>query len=125
LRLPFAPAFALELLGLFVLAMAVPGLRAGLSDAIPANLRGAGFGAFNLVSILLGAAAAPLVVSVLSEAFGGNLRTACLLISPVVFLSGWVLLQAREHLDADAMKIFQAVVEAMREQQARDQQAQG
>jgi len=28
-----------------------------------------------------------------------------------------VLLRAREHLDADAMKIFQAVVTAMQEQQ--------
>ena len=120
LRLSFAPAFALELVGLFVLAMAVPGLRAGLSDAIPANLRGAGFGAFNLVSILLGAAAAPVVVSVLSQTFDNNLRTAFLLITPIVYASGWVLLRAREHLDADAMKIFQAVVEAMQQQQQQE-----
>ena len=117
LRLPFAPAFVLEVLGLFVLAMAVPGLRAGLTDAIPANLRGAGFGAFNLVSIVLGGAGAPIVVSVLATMFSNNLRTAFLLITPLVYVGGWVLLRAREHLDADAMKIFQAVVDAMQSQQ--------
>ena len=37
-----------------------PALRAGLSDAVPANLRGTGFGAFNVASIVFGSAAAPL-----------------------------------------------------------------
>ena len=55
MRIPFGPAFALELVGVFVMTMAIPSLRAGLSDAVPANLRGAGFGAFNLCSILFGA----------------------------------------------------------------------
>lgn len=121
LRLPFAPAFALQLVGLFCMTMAIPGLRAGLSDAIPANLRGAGFGAFNLVSVVFGAAIAPLAVSILSDVFDNNLRTAFLLVAPVVYLGALVLLRAREHLEADAMKIFQAVVHAMQEQQARDQ----
>ena len=52
-----------QLFGLFVIVMSIPALRAGLSDALPANLRGAGFGAFNVVSIVLGAASAPLIVS--------------------------------------------------------------
>jgi MFS family permease len=117
LRLPFAPAFALEVIGLFFFTMAIPGIRAGLSDAIPANLRGAGFGAFNLVAVVLGGAGAPLVVSMLSDAFDNNLRTAFLIVSPVVYVGAWVLLRARDHLEADAMKIFQAVVTAMQEQQ--------
>ncbi|TML65642.1 MAG: MFS transporter [Actinobacteria bacterium] len=120
LRVPFAPAFALEVIGFFVITMAIPGLRAGLSDAIPANLRGAGFGAFNLVSVIFGGAAAPLIVSVLSQTFGDNLRTAFLIIMPPVYVGAWILLRAREHLDADAMKIFEAVLTAMQEQQERD-----
>lgn len=120
LRLPLWPAFALQTAGLFFFTMAIPGLRAGLSDAIPANLRGAGFGAFNLVSVVLGGAGAPLVVSILSQTFDNNLRTAFLCIAPLVFLGAIVLLRAREHLEADAMKIFQAVVTAMQEQQARE-----
>src|SRR5439155_6331567 len=120
LRVPFGPAFALEVIGFFIITMAIPGLRAGLSDAIPANLRGAGFGAFNLVSVIFGGAAAPLIVSVLSQAFDDNLRTAFLIIMPPVYLGAWILLRAREHLDADAMKIFEAVLTAMQEQQERD-----
>jgi MFS family permease len=120
LRLPFWPAFVLEAIGLFFVTMAIPGLRAGLSDAVPANLRGAGFGAFNLVSVVLGGAGAPLVVSALSQTFDNNLRTAFLLVTPLVYFGAFVLLRAREHLEADAMKIFQAVLEALQEQQTRD-----
>jgi MFS family permease len=120
LRLPFWPAFVLETIGLFFVTMAIPGLRAGLSDAIPANLRGAGFGAFNLVSVVLGGAGAPLIVSFLSASFDDNLRTAFLCVTPLVYIGAFVLLRAREHLEADAMKIFQAVVTAMQEQQTRD-----
>jgi MFS family permease len=120
LRLAFAPTFALQVAGVFLLTMAVPGIRAGVSDAIPANLRGAGFGAFNLVAVVLGGAGAPVVVSVLSQTFDNNLRTAFLCVMPIVYVGAWVLLRAREHLEADAMKIFQAVVTAMQEQKARD-----
>jgi hypothetical protein len=50
------------------MSMAVPGLRAGLTDALPAHLRGTGFGAFNLVTVIFGQAAAPFVESAISEA---------------------------------------------------------
>ncbi len=62
-----APAYALQLAGLFIITMAIPGLRAGLTDALPAHLRGAGFGAFNLVSVVAGQAAAPFVVGALGR----------------------------------------------------------
>jgi MFS family permease len=117
----FPPAFALELVGLFVVTMAVPGLRAGLTDAVPAHLRGAGFGAFNLVAVVFGAAAAPTVVAALSSAFDENLRTAFLLVSPFVFLGAAVLWRASRYLDDDMQKIFLAVLTAMQaEQQRRD-----
>jgi MFS family permease len=80
-------------------------VRAGLADAVPAHLRGAGFGAFNLVSIVFGAAAAPIIVGALADVF--NLRVAFLLISPPVFLGAYVLYRARDHLDADAAKMQQ------------------
>ena len=123
-RLPLAPTFALQLLGFFITTMCVPALRAGLSDAVPANLRGAGFGAFNLVSVVFGQAAAPLIVFALSDFFDDNLRTAFLCVSPPIFIGGFVLLKARDHLDADAAKIFEAILKAMQEQQERDTAAQ-
>ena len=88
-----------------------------MSDAVPANLRGAGFGAFNLVSVVFGQAAASIVVFGLAGIFGDNIRTALLLVSPPVFIGGLLLLRARDHLDADAQKIFEAIVAAMQKEQ--------
>jgi MFS family permease len=117
LWLPLGPAFGLQVVGLFVIALAVPSLRAGLSDAVPANLRGAGFGAFNLVSVVGGQAAASVVVFALAGALGGNFRTALLLVSIPVFGGALVFLRARDHFDRDAAKILEAVARALQEQQ--------
>ena len=54
------------------------------------------------------------------EELRDNLRTAFLIITPPVYVGAWILLRAREHLEADAMKIFEAVLTAMQEQQERD-----
>jgi hypothetical protein len=83
-----------------------------------AHLRGAGFGAFNLVSIVFGAAAALLVVGALADVW--KLRLAFLVVSPPVFLGAYVLFRARDHLEADAAKIFEAVLNAMQQEQARE-----
>lgn len=117
--LPKAAVFALEGFGLFVTVMAVPALRAGLSDAVPAHLRGAGFGAFNLFSVVFGQAAASAIVFGLAGAFDHNFRTALTIVSPPVFIGALVLLRARNHLDADAAKIFEAILKAMQEDQER------
>lgn len=98
-------------------ALAGPALRASLSDAVPHNLRGAGFGAFNLVAMTLGGASAPIVVSVLSEIFDNNLRTAFLIVTPPVMIAAGLLLRARHFLDEDMGKIFEAIYKAVQEQQ--------
>jgi MFS family permease len=113
------PAYALQLAGLFIITMAIPGLRAGLTDALPAHLRGAGFGAFNLVSVVAGQAAAPFVVGALSAGFDENLRTAFLIVTPFSFLGAAILFRARRFLDADMQKIMLAVLTALQEEQAR------
>jgi MFS family permease len=117
LPIPAWCSVTLQLLGIFTVTMAIPALRAGTADAVPAHLRGAGFGAFNLVSILFGAAAAPLIVGILADVW--NLRVAFLVVSPPVYIGAWILFIARNHLDADAMKIFEAVVRAMQIDEAR------
>jgi MFS family permease len=96
----------------------VPALRAGLSDAAPAHLRGAGFGAFNLASVVFGSAAAPLVTSAIAGVFGNNYRTAFLIILPIAYLGAACLMLARTHIEKDAAKVFEAVVMAMAENQA-------
>lgn len=117
LKIPFPAAYGLELLGFFVMTMSIPALRAGLTDVVPANLRGAGFGAFNLVSVVFGAAAAPVVVGSLAELW--NLRVALLVVSVPVFFGAYVLYRARYHLDDDAAKIIEAVMRAMQAEEER------
>ena len=125
LRLPLAATFLLEVVGTFIITLAVPSLRAGVSDAIPANLRGAGFGAFNLVSVVFGQAIASVVVFALAGAFDGNFRTALLLVSPPVFIGGLVFLRARDHLEEDAAKIFAAILTAMEAEKAEKEAEKG
>src|SRR5262245_21576829 len=120
LPVPAAVSVLLQLLGIFAITTAIPALRAGMADAVPAHLRGAGFGAFNLVSILFGAAAAPIIVGALADIW--NLRVAFLIVSPPVYVGAWILYLARNHLDEDAMKIFQAVVRAMEQDRARNEE---
>jgi MFS family permease len=117
------PAFLLQLLGLCVMSMAVPGLRAGLTDALPAHLRGTGFGAFNLVAVIFGQAAAPFVVSAVSEAYGENLRVAFLVVSPLSFLGAALLFRARRFLDDDMQQIMLAVLTAVQDERDRLQAA--
>ncbi|MBA3585217.1 MAG: MFS transporter, partial [Gemmatimonadetes bacterium] len=116
------PAYVLQLLGLFVMTMAIPGLRAGLTDAIPAHLRGTGFGAFNLVSVVFGAAAAPLIVGAISSAYDENLRVAFLAVTPFSFVGAAILFRARKYLDEDMNKIMMAVLQAMNEERDRIQE---
>ena len=116
------PAFALQWVGLFVVTMSIPGLRAGLTDAIPAHLRGAGFGAFNLVSVIFGMAAAPFIVGALSAAFDENLRVAFLLVTPFSFIGAAILYRARKFLDDDMHKIMMAVLQALQDEQVRAQE---
>jgi hypothetical protein len=114
-----ATVFLLQLFGIFIMTMAIPGLRAGLTDAIPAHLRGAGFGAFNLVAVVCGQAAAPFIVSLISNAFDENLRVAFLACSPLLVLGAAILFRARKFLDEDMNKIMMAVLQALQDEQER------
>ncbi|HWF16531.1 MAG TPA: MFS transporter [Acidimicrobiales bacterium] len=118
--MPFAGVFVLQLAGFLAATACVPALRAGLSDAAPAQVRGAGFGAFNLASVVFGAAAAPLVTSAIAGVFGNNYRTAFLIILPIAYLGAACLLLARTHIEEDAAKVFEAVVLAMAANQAEE-----
>ena len=102
------------------MAMAIPALRAGLTDALPANLRGAGLRCLQPGVGRARRRRAPLIVSALSQIFDNNLRTAFLIVTPPVYLGAFILLRARDHLEADTAKIFEAIMKAMQEQQERE-----
>jgi MFS family permease len=125
--MPFAAVIALQLAAFLAAAAAVPALRAGLSDAVPAHVRGTGFGAFNVASVVFGAAAAPIVTSAIATAFGGNFRVAFAIEMPIAFVGAAFLLAARRHIEQDTAKIFEAVVLAIAADQAdqADQAAPG
>jgi MFS family permease len=116
----FGLVFFVQLLGFLAATACVPPLRAGLSDAAPAHLRGAGFGAFNLAAVVFGAAAAPLVTSGIANELGHNYRTAFVIIMPIAFIGAAFLLLARQHIEKDAAKVFEAVVMAMADAQAKE-----
>jgi len=118
--MPFGLVFVFQLLGFMAATACVPPLRAGLSDAAPAQVRGAGFGAFNLASVVFGSAAAPLVTSIVATAFGNNFRTAFLILMPIAFPGAAFLLLARKHIEKDAAKVFEAVVTAIAANQAQE-----
>jgi MFS family permease len=118
----FVLVLLFQWVGFGIVAMSIPGLRAGLTDAVPAHLRGTGFGAFNLAAVVFGQAAAPFVVGALSTTFDENLRTALLLVTPVSLLGAAVLYRARRFLDEDMNKIMMAVLQALQDEQVRVQE---
>jgi MFS family permease len=111
--MPFGLVYPLQLLAFLAASCSVPALRAGLSDAVPAHLRGTGFGAFNLASVVFGSAAAPVVTAAIANQFGGNYRVAFAIVMPVVVVGAGVLLLARRHIERDTARIFEAVVAAL------------
>lgn len=115
-RMPAAPALLLQTIGIFVMVMAIPALRAGVGDAVPAHLRGAGFAAFSLISALSGAALAPPLLGALSDLT--DLRVAFLVCMPPIFVGALILLRARAHLDEDVGKVLLAVQRAYQDQEA-------
>ncbi|MEX0875376.1 MAG: MFS transporter [Actinomycetota bacterium] len=119
LPIPLAAVLVLETLGLFAFTLAVPSLRAGVGDAVPADLRGAGFAAFSLISALSGAALAPPLLGALSDLT--DLRIAFLICMPPIFLGALILLRARKHLDEDVAKVLVAVQRAYQEQMALEE----
>jgi sugar phosphate permease len=119
LSIPSGVAILIHLVAIFVFTLAVPAMRAGVGDAVPAHLRGAGFAAFGLISGVFGSAAAPPIIGVLSDA--RDLRFALLACMPIIFVGALVLLRARHHLDEDVMKVMVAVQRAYQEQEALEQ----
>lgn len=119
-RIAAGPSLTIQTLAIFVFTLAIPSLRAGVGDAVPAHLRGAGFAAFALISAITGAAAAPPVIGVLSD--WTDLRIAFLICTPTIFLGALILLRARHHLDEDVGKVLMAVQRAYMEQQVLEEQ---
>lgn len=115
---PVGIRFALQFLGVLAAAGAAPGLRAAMLDVTPPGSRGVGASAFALTAAVLGPAAAPFVVGVLSQATG-SLVTAFYLVLPPVIVGLLLLLRARHTINEDAAKIIAKVMEEQQLIEAR------
>ena len=108
-NIPVVPLrLVLQLLGTFVGAAAVPGLRASMVDVVPAESRGMGVSAFSLTSALFGTALAPPIVGALSDAT--SLLAAFNIVSPIVAIGAVIVLRARRTIVEDAGAILEAVM---------------
>jgi MFS family permease len=114
-----AASLSIQAFSIFVFTLAIPALRAGVGDAVPAHLRGAGFAAFALISAIFGQAAAPPIIGALSDVW--DLRIALLICMPTIFAGALILLRARHHLDEDVGKVLMAVQRAYQEQMALEE----
>ncbi len=119
LPMPSMPIYILQFIGIFAATAAFPALRAGLSDASPAEVRGAGFAAFNLASIVFGSAAAPLITAGVAGQFSNDYRVAFLVVMPIAFIGAGCLLLARSHIERDSTKVLEAVALAMEANRVR------
>lgn len=119
-HMPFAAVYVLEIIGTFVVTLAVPPLKAGISDALPAQSRGAGFALFNIVSVIAGQAAASVVVFSIAGVLGNDYRSALLAVSPGVAAGAVVLFHARKYLDRDVAHIADVVTHMPPRQQAEE-----
>ena len=119
LRLPLAATFLLEVVGTFIITLAVPSLRAGISDAVPANLRGAGFGAFNLVlgRVRSGRSHRWWCSPSPARSTATSAPRCCSSARPSSSAASCSC-RARDHLEEDAAKIFAAILTAMEAEKA-------
>ncbi|MGH7856501.1 MAG: MFS transporter, partial [Candidatus Binatia bacterium] len=109
-NIPVVPLrFVLQFVGTFVGAAAVPGLRAAMTDVVPAASRGIGVSAFSLSAAVFGTALAPPIVGALSD-LTSSLLAAFNIVSPIVLIGALILLRARKTIVADAQAIFEAVM---------------
>lgn len=108
-NIPIVPLrFVLQFFGTFIGAAAVPGLRASMTDVVPAASRGMGVSAFSLTSAVFGTALAPPIVGALSDAT--SLLAAFNIVSPIVLIGALIVLRARKTIVEDAQAIFEAMI---------------
>jgi MFS family permease len=108
-NIPFVPArLVLQFFGTLVGAASVPGLRASMTDVVPAESRGMGVSAFSLTAALFGTALAPPIVGGLSDIT--SLLAAFNLVSPIVVIGALIVLRARRTIVEDAGAILEAVL---------------
>lgn len=102
----FALFAALLVIGVALLAVAIPNLYASIADVVGASGRGLGFGFLQVLSTV-GGAIGPLAVGIVSDQTG-SLVTGMIVLTVPMVISGLVTLSARSSYERDAQKVLDA-----------------
>jgi MFS family permease len=89
-----------------------PALTAMTAEVVPAAIRGLTFSVTTFMSALI-SAASPLLIGGIADQFEfvmpngtvkGNLANAFLIVTPLVFVGGFVVLRGRKHVASDTLR---------------------
>jgi MFS family permease len=112
LDVPLAVRIVCSLLGAMLVVAGFPALTAMTAEVVPAAIRGLTFSVTTFLSALV-AAGSPLLIGAIADQFEfvtpngavkGNLANAFLIVTPLVFLGGLVVLRGRRYVEADRVR---------------------
>jgi MFS family permease len=112
LDVPLAVRLVTALIGAMLLVAGFPALTAMTAEVVPAAIRGLTFSVTTFLSALV-SAASPLLIGGIADQFDyvmpngdvkGNLGYAFLIVTPLIFIGGFVVLRGRKHVAADTLR---------------------
>jgi MFS family permease len=112
LDVPLAVRIVGALIGASLIVAGFPALTAMTAEVVPAAIRGLTFSVTTFLSALV-SAASPLLIGFLADQFEfvtksgavkGNLAYAFLIVTPLVFVGGLVVLRGRRHVEEDTAR---------------------
>jgi len=112
LDVPLAVRIVAALLGAMLVVAGFPALTAMTAEVVPAAIRGLTFSVTTFLSALV-SAGSPLLIGAIADQFEfvtpsgavkGNLANAFLIVTPLVFVGGLVVLRGRRYVEADRIR---------------------
>jgi len=124
LDVPLAVRLVAALIGAMLMVAGFPALTAMTAEVVPASIRGLTFSVTSFLSALA-AAASPLLIGAIADQFRftvrgqvkGNLADAFLIVTPLVFIGGLVVLRGRRHVEEDRRRAVALAVALAAEHQ--------
>jgi MFS family permease len=112
---PLGVRIVASLIGASLIVAGFPALTAMTAEVVPAAIRGLTFSVTTFLSALV-SAASPLLIGFIADQFEfvtksgvvkGNLANAFLIVTPLVFLGGLVVLRGRRHVEEDTTRAIE------------------
>jgi MFS family permease len=112
LDVPLAVRIVASLLGAMLIVAGFPALTAMTAEVVPAAIRGLTFSVTSFFG-MVASAASPLLIGAIADQFDyvtpsgavkGNLANAFLIVTPLVFVGGLIVLRGRRHVADDTVR---------------------